>query len=93
MSRDGSFSGYSRGEARTRTARSLNFDGTSSGLLGKMARLPWGFILLIVAMALIGIAMLYSSTFTNPAEQHLWKLQSVPLSHLLWSRTQQIQTS
>ena len=50
MSRDGSFSGYSRGEARTRTARSLNFDGTSSGLLGKMARLPWGFILLIVAI-------------------------------------------
>jgi len=77
MSRDGSFSGYSRGEARTRTARSLNFDGTSSGLLGKMARLPWGFILLIVAMALIGIAMLYSSTFTNPAEQHLWKLQLI----------------
>ncbi len=28
-------------------------------------------------MALIGIAMLYSSTYTNPAEQHLWKLQLI----------------
>ena len=79
MSRDNSFSGYSRGEARTRTATSLNFD-SSSGILGKLARLPWGFILLIVAMALIGIAMLYSSAYTNPAEQHLWKLQLIRFS-------------
>ncbi|OYW84118.1 MAG: rod shape-determining protein RodA, partial [Hyphomonas sp. 32-62-5] len=76
MSSDGGFSGYSRGEARTRTARSLSFD-TSSGVLGNLARLPWGVILLIVAMALIGIAMLYSSAYTNPAEQHLWKLQLI----------------
>ena len=76
MSSDGGFSGYSRGEARTRTARSLSFD-TSSGVLGNLARLPWGVILLIVAMALIGIAMLYSSAYTNPAEQHLGELQLI----------------
>ncbi|WP_366524117.1 rod shape-determining protein RodA, partial [uncultured Hyphomonas sp.] len=35
------------------------------------------FILLIAAMALTGIAMLYSSAHTNPAEAHLWKLQLV----------------
>ena len=76
MSRDGSFSGFSRGEARTRTATSLSFD-SSSGILGTLARLPWGFILLIVAMALIGLAMLYSSAYTNPIEQNLWKIQLV----------------
>jgi len=76
MSRDGSFSGFSRGEARTRTATSLSFD-SSSGILGTLARLPWGFILLIVAMALIGLAMLYSSAYTNPVEQNLWKIQLV----------------
>ncbi len=75
MSRDGSFSGFTRGEARTRTATSLNFE--SAGPLSAFARLPWGFILLVVAMALIGIAMLYSSAYTNPAEQHLWKLQLI----------------
>ena len=74
MSREG-FTGFSRGEARTRTATSLNFD--TQGPLDKLMRLPWGFILLIVAMALTGLAMLYSSAYTNPAEAHLWKLQLV----------------
>lgn len=72
MSRDG-YTGFSRGEARTRTARSLSFENV--GPLGKLARMPWGFVLLIVAMALTGIAMLYSSTHTNPSESDLWHLQ------------------
>lgn len=72
MSRDG-YTGFSRGEARTRTATSLNFE--TRGAFDKLARLPWGFILLVAAMALVGIAMLYSSAYTNPAESHLWRLQ------------------
>mgnify|MGYP003131503287 CR=1 FL=1 len=74
MNREG-FTGFSRGEARTRTATSLNFE--TQGPLNKLMRLPWGFILLIAAMALTGIAMLYSSAHTNPVEAHLWKLQLV----------------
>ena len=72
MSRDG-YTGFSRGEARTRTATSLSFE--TRGAFDKLARLPWGFILLIAAMALAGIAMLYSSAHTNPVEAHLWRLQ------------------
>tara|TARA_R100000365_G_C2746048_1_gene75166 strand:+ start:385 stop:1593 length:1209 start_codon:yes stop_codon:yes gene_type:complete len=74
MSRDG-YTGFSRGEARTRTATSLSFE--TQGPLDKFMRLPWGFILLIAAMALTGIAMLYSSAHTNPAESHLWRLQLI----------------
>ena len=51
MNREG-FTGFSRGEARTRTATSLNFE--TQGPLNKLMRLPWGFILLIAAMALTG---------------------------------------
>ncbi|MEZ5953113.1 MAG: rod shape-determining protein RodA [Hyphomonas sp.] len=80
MSRDGSFQGFSRGEARTRTATTLNFDASAGSIFSKLARLPWGFILLVVAMALIGIAMLYSSAHTNPAEQHLWRVQLIRFS-------------
>ncbi|WP_346773594.1 FtsW/RodA/SpoVE family cell cycle protein [Hyphomonas sp.] len=76
MNREG-FTGFSRGEARTRTATSLSFE--NQGVLEKLMRLPWGFILLIAAMALTGIAMLYSSAHTNPIEAHLWKLQLVRL--------------
>lgn len=72
MSRDG-YTGFSRGEARTRTARTLSFENV--GPLGKLAKLPWGFVLLIAAMALTGVAMLYSSTHTNPSEGNLWSLQ------------------
>ena len=72
MSRDG-YTGFSRGEARTRTAKSLNFE--TMGPLRRLAKLPWGFILLIIAMALTGVAMLYSSAYTNPNEHNLWYLQ------------------
>ena len=74
MSRDG-FTGFSRGEARTRTATSLNFETT--GPLRKLFSMPWGYILLIVAMALAGIAMLFSSAHTNPLEADLWRLQLI----------------
>lgn len=74
MSRDG-YTGFSRGEARTRTASSLTFE--SLKFTSKLARMPWGFVLLIVAMALVGLLTLYSSAYTNPLEQNLWKLQSV----------------
>ena len=74
MSREG-FTGFSRGEARTRTATSLSFE--NSGPLRKFVSLPWGYILLIVAMALAGIAMLFSSAHTNPIEAHLWRLQLI----------------
>lgn len=74
MNRDG-FTGFSRGEARTRMARSLSFE--TQGPLSKFARLPWGIILLIAAMALTGIAMLYSSAHTNLIEADLWRLQLI----------------
>ena len=35
-------------------------------ILEKALRLPWGFIALIVGLAVLGTAMLYSSTITNP---------------------------
>ena len=34
--------------------------------LDKLARMPWGFVALIVGLAVFGTAMLYSSTITNP---------------------------
>ncbi len=76
MSREG-FTGFTRGEARTRMANSLSFD--TFGPLTKIARLPWGVILLIVAMALLGAAMLFSVAWDplrdapNPAQSYLWR--------------------
>ena len=45
--------------------------------LSRLSKLPWGFILLIVAMALTGIAMLFSSAYTNPVEADLWFKQLI----------------
>jgi rod shape determining protein RodA len=76
MSRDG-FTGYTRGEARVSTARTLNFSG--AGALGKVARLPWSIILLIVAVGLTGAAMLFSvgwdpvAQAPSPDEANLWR--------------------
>lgn len=50
-----STSGPSRSK---RFGRQTNFD--------KLARMPWGFVALIVGLAIFGTAMLYSSTITNP---------------------------
>ena len=77
MSRDG-FTGFTRGEARVRTATSsLQFAGL--GPLGQLARLPWGVILVISAMALTGAAMLFSTAWDpvkqmpSPHEADLWR--------------------
>lgn len=77
MSRDG-FTGFTRGEARVRTATSsLQFAGL--GPLGQIARLPWGVILVISAMALTGAAMLFSTAWDpvnqmpSPHEADLWR--------------------
>ncbi|MFN3910912.1 rod shape-determining protein RodA [Hyphomonas sp.] len=78
MSRDG-YTGFTRGEARTSTARSLNFAGF--GPFGKIARLPWSVILLIVAVGLTGTAMLFSVAWDpvaqapSPDEADLWRNQ------------------
>lgn len=60
------YSGQSQGN---RAPAAMRFSRV--GPLGKLARLPWGFIALIIAIAAIGIAMLYSSTITNPGEADL----------------------
>lgn len=78
MSRDG-FTGFTRGEARTRTASdSLQFAG-AGGALSQIARLPWGVILVISAMSLTGAAMLFSTAWDpvnqmpSPHEADLWR--------------------
>jgi len=78
MSREG-YTGFTRGEARVSTARTLNFAGM--GLFGKAARLPWGVILLVVAVGLTGVAMLFSvgwdpvAQAPSPDEADLWRDQ------------------
>ncbi|MEL7546416.1 MAG: rod shape-determining protein RodA [Pseudomonadota bacterium] len=47
-------------------ATALNFNRRS--VISDAMRLPWGLILLISAMGVIGVAILYSATFTNPNE-------------------------
>jgi len=54
-------------------SRSLNISRTT--LFSRVGMLPWGMILLICGMAVIGVATLYSATFTNPDEAEL------PLKH------------
>jgi len=76
MSRDG-YTGFTRGEARTSTARALNF--SKFGPLGQVALLPWSIILLIVAVGLTGAAMLFSvgwdpvAQAPSPEEASLWR--------------------
>lgn len=78
MSRDG-YTGFTRGEARVSTARSLNFAG--AGFFGQIARLPWSVILLIVGVGLTGVAMLFSvgwdpvAQAPSPDEANLWRDQ------------------
>lgn len=53
------------GELRpSRSGRSKRFGRQST--FDKLARMPWGFVALIVGLAVFGTAMLYSSTITNP---------------------------
>lgn len=69
------FSNYNSGDRRMQAAQSLNFE--TIGFLGKIGRLPFGLILLIIAMALVGTAMLFSAAHTNPAEANLWLLHLI----------------
>ncbi|WP_353255539.1 rod shape-determining protein RodA [Hyphomonas sp.] len=76
MSREG-FTGFTRGEARVSAARGVYFD--RFGPFGKIARLPWSIILLIVGTGLVGTAMLFSvgwdpvSAAPSPDEANLWR--------------------
>ena len=76
MSRDG-YTGFTRGEARTATARALQF--SKFGPLGQVAMLPWSIILLIVGVGLTGAAMLFSvgwdpvAQAPSPEEASLWR--------------------
>ncbi|WP_084418188.1 rod shape-determining protein RodA [Henriciella litoralis] len=55
--------------ARAARASAIRFeDRTFASTLGE---LPWGLILMLVSVACIGTAALYSATFTNPSEAAL----------------------
>mgnify|MGYP001794941360 FL=1 len=51
------------------SSNSLDFSRKS--LVTQVQSLPWGLILMICAMAMIGVAILHSATFTNPEEAGL----------------------
>ena len=55
--------------------RSRGFGLNRATLFSQVASLPWGLILMLCGMAVIGVAVLYSATFTNPEEVAL------PLKH------------
>jgi rod shape determining protein RodA len=46
-------------------SRSKQFAGRQSNL-DKLIAMPWGLVALIIGLAILGTAMLYSSTITNP---------------------------
>ena len=46
-------------------SRSKQFAGRKSNL-DKLIAMPWGLVALIIGLAILGTAMLYSSTITNP---------------------------
>ena len=84
MSRDG-FTGFTRGEARVRTAAStLQF--AELGPFSKLARMPWGVVLLIVGVGLVGVAMLFSvgwdpvAQAPSASEAGLWREQLTRLT-------------
>ena len=58
-------------------ASSLSFSRRS--FVRQVSELPWGLILLLSAMSVIGLVVLYSSTFTNPQEAGLPLRQAVRL--------------
>ena len=55
--------------ARAARASGIRFEDRT--LAQTLGALPWGLILMLISMALIGTAALYSSTYTNPAEAAL----------------------
>lgn len=52
------------GDLRSGPSRSKRFGRQTN--LDKLGRMPWGFVALIIGLAVFGTAMLYSSTITNP---------------------------
>jgi rod shape determining protein RodA len=78
MNRREGYTGFTRGEARNATARSLDLQGL--GPFGKIVRLPWGFIFAVVAMSMVGFATLFSSTYNTAGpsggEEGLWIRQA-----------------
>ena len=46
-------------------SRSKQFAGKQTNL-EKLIAMPWGLVALIIGLAILGTAMLYSSTITNP---------------------------
>ncbi|MEM7492834.1 MAG: rod shape-determining protein RodA [Pseudomonadota bacterium] len=55
-------------------------DFTRRTMIGQVTGLPWALILLLVLMGLIGLATLYSATYTNPEEAGLPAKQAVRLA-------------
>ena len=53
------------------TMRASSLDFSRKSLWTQLGSLPWGLILLICAMGMIGVAILHSATFTNPEEAGL----------------------
>lgn len=60
-------------------SRSSRLDFTRRNFLDHVTGLPWGLILMLVAMGLIGLATLFSATFTNPEEVGLPARQATRL--------------
>ncbi len=54
-----------------RAARASNIRFEDRNLGATLGQLPWGLILMLISVACIGTAALYSSTFTNPVEAEL----------------------
>ena len=57
------------GREYSRSSANVSFE--KPGILTSLGRMPWGFVALIVGMALFGTAMLFSSVETNPNEADL----------------------
>jgi len=53
------------------TLRSSSLDFSRRSFFTQVSSLPWGLILMLCAMAMIGVAILHSATFTNPEEAGL----------------------
>ena len=65
-------SGLADYSGRTRSGRSTaRVNLARSNFADTLGRMPWGLIALILAVAAIGTAMLYSATITNPPEADL----------------------
>ncbi len=52
-------------------SRTRSLSSHRKTLFAQFSALPWGLILLFCAMAVIGVGILHSATFTNPAEAGL----------------------